>query len=58
MFKPTTWGEGLTLSDNFHSLSRRPVWNVLTKDEDKQDLEDFGLDQDVQLLGGIILQLN
>ena len=31
------------------------VWNVLTDDEDKQDLEDFGLDQDVQMLGWITL---
>ena len=49
------WGGGLTLSGNFHSWSRRPVWNVLTEDEDKQDLEGLGSDQDVQVLGGIIL---
>ena len=28
----------------------------MSGDKDKQDLEDSGLDQDVQVLGGIILQ--
>ena len=46
---------GLRLSGDFHSRSRRSVWNVLTEDKDKQELKDFGLDQDVQVLGGITL---
>ena len=30
--------------------------NVLTEDEDKQHIEDFGLDQDVEVFGGITLR--
>ena len=57
MFKPDFMKRKLnTLLGNFHTWSWRPVWNILKEDEDKQDLEDFGLDQYLQLLGGIILQ--
>ena len=58
MFMLTTGGGGLTLSGYFDSLHRRPVWNVLKEDEDKQDLEDFGLDQDIEVLGGLTAQVD
>ena len=47
MFKMNTWRGGLILSDHFVSRSRRPVWNVLTGDDNRQNLEDYGLDQDM-----------
>ena len=55
MFKLTTWEERLNFIRQLLLPTLKACWNVLTEGGDKQDLEDFQLDQGVQVLGGIIL---